>query len=72
MPTIESARREPWTCKWGRFGGPVNARDEVSPGFVFWVCGHPQTDGPQLLGRDDCASCTRWEDVEPRTPSSAA
>lgn len=72
MPTSDTVLRAPWTCKWARFGGPVNARDEVSPGFAFWVCGHPQTDGPRLLGRDDCSACERWE-VESSTgaPSGA-
>ena len=72
MPTIDAGVRAPWTCKWGRFGGPVNARDEVSPGFVFWVCGHPQTEGPRLLERNDCAACGRWEADDPPIGASAA
>ncbi len=73
MPTTENAvRRTPWTCKWGRFGGPVNARDEVSPGFAFWVCGRPQGTAPRLLGRDDCVKCDRWESCETAVPPSAA
>lgn len=72
MMTSSPVRRVPWTCKWGRFGGPVNARDEVAPGFVFWICGHPDADGPRLLGRDECDGCRRWTAPETQEPPSAA
>ena len=68
MPTPQ----KPWTCKWGRFGSPVNARDEVSPGFVFWICARPQGERPRLIGRDDCVNCERFEAGEEGAPPSAA
>ena len=46
MDSPLSIKHVPWTCRWGRFGGPVDPNDPSAPGFVFWVCGHPQTMGP--------------------------
>ena len=54
-------RRVPWTCTWGRFGGPIDAARAPAPGFVFWVCGHPDTNGAGLLDRSTCETCPRWE-----------
>lgn len=64
MVIAQSLRRVPWTCRWGRFGGPVQASGAAAPGFVFWVCGHPEeTAGPRPLGRGACENCPRWEAV---------
>jgi hypothetical protein len=64
MSVNQTLRRVPWTCCWGRFGGPVHAREDVAPGFLFWVCGHPQAGAPRLLDRDSCTRCDRWEPVD--------
>jgi hypothetical protein len=64
MATAQSLRRVPWTCRWGRFGGPVKAAGVATQGFVFWVCGHPhETGAPRPLDRGACESCPRWEAV---------
>ena len=36
----------------------------VAPGFLFWVCGHPEVGAPKLLGRDTCVECRYWEALE--------
>ncbi len=64
MDTLLTIKHVPWACRWGRFGGPVDSHDSSAPGFVFWVCGHPQTTGPKVLGRDSCEACTRWEPLD--------
>jgi hypothetical protein len=64
MDSLLSIKHVPWTCRWGHFGGPVDSNDSSAPGFVFWVCGHPQTMGPKMLGRDSCETCTLWEPIE--------
>lgn len=64
MDSLRTIRHVPWTCRWGRFGGPVDSNDSSAPGFVFWVCGHPETMGPKVLGRDLCETCARWEPLE--------
>jgi len=63
MPTAESIRHVPWTCRWGRFGGPVTPSSETRPGFLFWVCDHPvkAERHPRILDRDGCAVCPNWE-----------
>ncbi len=64
MPTAQTVKRVPWTCKWGRFGGPVESRDAEMPGFVFWMCGYPAERGPQPLARGSCESCPNWQAPE--------
>jgi hypothetical protein len=65
MPVVvQTIRKVPWTCRWGRFGGPVADTGEVGPGFRFWVCGHPEIGAPRLLGRDACAECRYWEALD--------
>jgi hypothetical protein len=59
----------PWTCRWGRSGGPVDPNDTSAPGFVFWVCGHPETLGPKVLGSGSCETCGRWEKLESLQPA---
>lgn len=64
MPTIHTIRKVPWTCRWGRFGGPVTEAGTVAPGFLFWVCGHPTAGAPKLLGRDTCEACAWWAPLD--------
>jgi hypothetical protein len=63
MPVAQSIRHVPWTCRWGRFGGPVLRADEDAPGFLFWVCDHPALARPlpRVLNRQQCAQCPLWE-----------
>ena len=61
MPNAQTIKHVPWTCKWGRFGGPVRPSETGVPGFVFWMCGHPDEPGPQPLTRGSCESCPNWE-----------
>lgn len=61
MTTPHTLRREPWTCKWGRFGGPIEATIHEAPGFVFWTCAHPEEQPPRPLNRGTCEQCPRWE-----------
>lgn len=63
MSTLQSLRRVPWTCKWGRFGGPVPSAEPLPPGFVFWVCARPQEHQGvvRLLTRGTCERCPEWE-----------
>jgi hypothetical protein len=64
MVTAQSLRRVPWTCRWGRFGGPVQAAGAATQGFVFWVCGHPQeAETGRPLDREACERCPNWEPV---------
>jgi hypothetical protein len=58
-------KRVPWTCRWGHFGGPLDATIPRDFGFVFWVCARPDTDLPRILNRDSCEDCARWEPSEP-------
>ena len=60
----QSLRHVPWTCRWGRFGGPVDAPAGMGPGFVFWVCAHPGEGGLRPLDRDSCERCPDWEPSE--------
>ena len=63
MLTRATLRRVPWTCKWGRFGGPMRSKD--ASGFVFWTCGLLQERSePRPLGRDTCERCPDWEPRE--------
>jgi len=66
METVLSLRHVPWTCRWGRFGGPIEA-PAAAPGFVFWVCGHPDRKGPMLLDRGTCDACPMGEPKEDAT-----
>jgi hypothetical protein len=60
-----SVKHVPWTCRWGRFGGPMDVTSVArNPGFVFWICGHPAADGPRPLDRDSCERCPDWEPAE--------
>jgi hypothetical protein len=61
MPLTLSLRRVPWTCRWGRFGGPVEPRDTTPHGFVFWFCMHPDLPAGRLLDRGSCELCPMWE-----------
>lgn len=67
METTQMLRHVPWTCRWGRFGGPVDSPAGNAPGFVFWVCGHPDKKGPKLLDRGSCEVCSLWEANEKQT-----
>jgi hypothetical protein len=68
MPEFQSIRHVPWTCKWGRFGGPVDNPAVPAQGFVFWTCGHPEIGDVQAaLARGSCENCPKWEPVEPST-----
>jgi hypothetical protein len=65
MTTATIIRRVPWTCRWGRFGGPVPATPAApAPGFVFWVCAHPESNGPKVLDHGSCDECVRWEPLD--------
>lgn len=64
MPHAHTVKHVPWTCKWGRFGGPVRPGENGVPGFVFWTCGHPDEPGPRPLTRGSCESCPNWEQPE--------
>jgi hypothetical protein len=68
----QSLRHVPWTCRWGRFGGPVEASAQSPRGFVFWVCGHPLNDRPRLLDRTACQECPLWEPGEEFRDSAEA
>jgi hypothetical protein len=60
MPTAETLRHVPWTCRWGRFGEPVPPPPPVAGAcFVFWTCAHPQVENCQLT-RDSCERCGHW------------
>ena len=61
MLKVQAVRRVPWTCQWGRFGGPVPALQVEVRGFVFWMCGHPDEPTPQPLTRGSCEQCSRWK-----------
>jgi hypothetical protein len=63
MPMSLSVRQVPWTCRWGRFGGPVEQPGSGAAGFVFWVCAHPEIS-PRLLERGSCEHCPHWEPAE--------
>jgi hypothetical protein len=64
MPTAETLRRVPWTCRWGQFGGPVTDGCLGHPGFVFWTCERHAGEGlPRPLGRDECERCPLWEGI---------
>jgi hypothetical protein len=58
QPTL---RHVPWTCRWGRFGGPIDSAGTPVRGFVFWLCGHPDAPAGRLLDRGSCEACTNWE-----------
>lgn len=58
---LHALRRVPWTCRWGRFGGPVDGPVPPEHGFVFWVCVHPERSQRRLLSRGSCEDCPRWE-----------
>lgn len=64
MPNSQTVKHVPWTCKWGRFGGPVQPPERVVSGFVFWMCDHPAEASPRPLTRGSCDSCPRWERAE--------
>jgi hypothetical protein len=61
MPDTQTVKRVPWTCKWGRFGGPVRPLETDKHGFVFWMCGHPDEPEPRPLTRGSCESCRLWD-----------
>jgi hypothetical protein len=61
MPLRLQLRHVPWTCRWGRFGGPVQPSASTFRGFVFWVCLHPQAEPHRLLDRGSCEGCPWWE-----------
>lgn len=61
MAHTQTVRHVPWTCKWGRFGGPVSHAETSVRGFVFWTCGHPEEPEPRPLTRGSCDTCTKWE-----------
>lgn len=61
MPKAQTLRRVPWTCRWGRFGGPVPPLETGTPGFVFWMCGHPDEPTPRPLTRGSCEACPNWD-----------
>lgn len=49
-----------WTCRWGRFGGPVPADLDCPP--FFWSCGHPsRATQPLRVDEPVCAACAHWE-----------
>ena len=60
----QSLRHVPWTCRWGRFGGPVEPPGQATHGFVFWVCTHPMQDHPSVPARGACEACEWWEPGE--------
>ena len=64
MAIAQSIRHVPWTCRWGRFGGPVMVAEKGTPGFLFWVCGHPDSQAHRALDRQTCRECHRWEPAE--------
>ena len=62
MTTSQVLRRVPWTCRWGRFGGPVPPMHMCVPGFVFWTCECPRLEADSRLpGRGACEHCPDWE-----------
>jgi hypothetical protein len=61
MAKALAVRRVPWTCKWGRFGGPVRPLETTVAGFVFWTCDHPNEPVPRPLDRGSCDQCPYWE-----------
>jgi hypothetical protein len=61
MLKVQAVKRVPWTCKWGRFGGPVRPLEATAAGFVFWMCSHPNEPAPQPLPRGCCEQCPFWE-----------
>jgi hypothetical protein len=64
MPLQPALRHVPWTCRWGRFGGPVDPSARTNRGFAFWVCVHPQAEPHRLLDRGSCEGCPWWEAME--------
>jgi hypothetical protein len=65
MPTAQTLRRVPWTCRWGQFGGPVTPAGPPVSTAVFWVCDRPQgRAGPRPLHRSACEECPNWEPIE--------
>jgi hypothetical protein len=63
MQERQTVRRVPWTCRWSRFGEPVEAGPDDERGFVFWTCGHPDAASARL-DRKSCERCPKWEPSE--------
>ncbi|HXW08267.1 MAG TPA: hypothetical protein VD833_23755 [Vicinamibacterales bacterium] len=61
LQSSQSLRHVPWTCKWGRFGGPIETAIESAHGFVFWRCANPMLSHPNVLQRGMCEACRLWE-----------
>jgi hypothetical protein len=54
-----TVRRVPWTCRWGRFGGPVPVQTVYRA--TFWSCLHPSrpTESP-WVDEPICEACACW------------
>lgn len=51
----------PWTCEWGRFGGPGGTAVVTDGHAAFWKCCHPVLRAsPRPLAPEDCEYCAFW------------
>jgi hypothetical protein len=50
----------PWTCRWGRFSGPLPAHTAYRRSL--WGCAHPsKAAAPPVVDEPACEACECWE-----------
>jgi hypothetical protein len=60
---LQTLRRVPWTCEWGRFGLTAEqlTSGESRVDGVFWACRHPGlAPDIKLIVRRECETCPVW------------